>query len=60
VEHDEQIDLGVFYSRFIRPGSGTANVVAEVENSAGEACLSQLLGAIERNQHEPIRGGSRR
>jgi hypothetical protein len=34
-------------------------VVAEVENSAAEARLGRLLGAIERNQHEPISGGSR-
>ena len=60
VESDEQIDLGAFYSQFIRPGRGTANVVAEVENSTAEARLSRLLGAIERNQHEPVPGGSRR
>jgi len=59
VEYDEQINLGAFYSQFIRPGRGTANVVAEVENSAAEARLTRLLSAIERNQHGPTRAGSR-
>jgi len=59
VEYEEQIDLGIFYSQFIRPERGTANVVAEVQNSAAEARLSRLLSAIESNQHGPMRAGSR-
>jgi hypothetical protein len=60
IESDEQIDLAIFYGEFIRPGRGTANVVAEVENTAAEARLSQLLGAIERDQHAPMPGGAGR
>jgi hypothetical protein len=59
VEDDEQIDLGMFYSQFIRPQRGTATVVAEVENSAAEAHLSHLLSAIERDQHAPMHGEAR-
>lgn len=59
VDREEQIDLGTFYSQFIRPGRGTANVTAEAETPAAKARLSRLLSAIERNQHGPMRGGSR-
>lgn len=53
---ERQIDFGTFYNEFIRPGRGSANVIAEVENSAAEAHLSGLLSAIEENRHSPGRG----
>ncbi|MGB8277713.1 MAG: hypothetical protein WCF20_07265 [Methylovirgula sp.] len=53
---ERQIDLGTFYNEFIRPGRGSANVIAEVENSAAAAHLSGLLSAIEENRHSPGRG----
>ncbi len=53
---EQQIDLGTFYNEFIRPGRGSANVIAEVENSAAGARLSGLLSAIEENRHSPVRG----
>jgi hypothetical protein len=56
VEEEQQIDLGTFYSQFIRSGRGTASVTAEVENSAAEARVTRLLEAIENNSHAP-RGG---
>ena len=59
VEGEQQIDLGTFYSQFIRPGRGTASVVAEVENPAAEARVASLLDTIEKNRHGPDRGGSR-
>ena len=50
-ETEQQIDLGTFYNTFIRPGRGTANVVAEVDSVSARRSLSRLLSAIERNQH---------
>jgi len=50
-ETEQQIDLGTFYSTFIRPGRGTANVVAEVDSPSARRSLSRLLSVIERNQH---------
>jgi len=59
VEGEQQIDIGSFYSQFIRPGRGTASVTAEVENAAAEARMTRLLEAIETNRHGPDRDGSR-
>jgi hypothetical protein len=56
---EQTIDLGTFYSEFMRPGRGTASVVAEVEDSAAEGRLNKLLNAIETNRHAPGRGGSK-
>lgn len=49
---EQQIDLGTFYKEFIRPGRGTANVTAEVENSAARDRLTSLLNEIEQNRHD--------
>jgi hypothetical protein len=57
---ERQIDFGAFYNEFIRPGRGSANVIAEVENSAAAARLSDLVNAIEENRHSGDRGRSRR
>jgi hypothetical protein len=54
---EEEIDLDAFYDEFIRPGRGSANVVAEFENPAGERHLADLLRTIERNRHGPDRRG---
>jgi len=51
VEAEQPIDLHTFYEEFIRPGRGIANVVAEVEDEAAEARLTELIGSIERNRH---------
>ncbi len=56
---ERQIDFGIFYNEFIRPGRGSANVIAEVENSAAGARLSGLLSAIEENRHSPDCGSSK-
>lgn len=56
-EGEEEIDLDTFYDEFIRPGRGSANVVAEFEDAAGERHLADLLGTIERNRHGPDRPG---
>lgn len=48
---DEEIDPGAFYEEFIRPGRGTANVTAEVEDSAAKARVTRLLASIETNRH---------
>lgn len=50
-ETEQQIDLGTFYSTFIRPGRGTANAVAEVDSPSARRSLTRLLNTIERNQH---------
>ena len=52
---DEEIDLDAFYDEFIRPGRGSANVVAEVEDSAAERRLADLISTIERNRHGSVR-----
>jgi len=58
-EGEQRIDLGTFDREFIRPGRGSANVVAEVENSAAKARVSRLLSAIERDRQSPHLGSSR-
>ena len=50
-EGEEEIDLDTFYGEFILPGRGSANVIAEVEDSAAERRLAELLSTIERNRH---------
>ena len=50
-EAERQIDIGSFYNTFIRPGRGTANVVAEVDRPSARAAVTRLLNAIERNRH---------
>lgn len=55
---EQAIDLGTFYSEFIRPGRGIANVIAEVEGPAARARLTRLLGTIEKNRHVPDRGAT--
>jgi hypothetical protein len=52
---EQQIDVGAFYKEFIRPGRGTANVIAEVEGEEGRAHITRLLDAIESNRHAPTR-----
>lgn len=50
---EQAIDLGTFYSEFIRSGRGVANVVAEVDDPAARQRLTRLLAEIERNRHVP-------
>lgn len=50
-EAEQQIDIGTFYSAFIRPERGAANVVVEVESPSGRANVKRLLDAIESNRH---------
>ena len=52
-EGEEKIDLATFYSKFIRPGRGISNVIAEVENAQAKARMTRLLHAIDRNRHVP-------
>ncbi len=54
-ETEKQIDLGTFYSTFIRPGRGTANVVAEVDSPTARINVTRLLNSIERNRHAAAR-----
>jgi len=54
-ETEQQIDIGTFYSTFIRPGRGTASVIAEVDGPAARANVTGLLADIERNRHAPER-----
>jgi hypothetical protein len=55
-ETEQQIDLGTFYKEFIRPGRGSANVIAEVADPAGKEHLARLINAIETNRHGANRG----
>jgi len=48
---EQNIDLDSFYREFIRPGLGTANVSAEVENQAAQARVNAVIDQIERNYH---------
>ncbi len=48
---EQQIDIGTFYNAFIRPGRGTANVVAEVDGPSARANVARLIETIERNKH---------
>jgi hypothetical protein len=52
-EGEEEMDLDTFYDEFIRPGRGSASVVAEFEDAAAERRLAALLSTIERNRHGP-------
>ena len=51
VESDEEIDLDEFYKEYIRPGRGSATVVAEADDPEAGARITYLLNAIERDQH---------
>lgn len=50
-ETERQIDLGTFYSMFIRPDRGIASVVAEVEGSSARVHVTRLLKMIEQDRH---------
>ena len=51
VENEEEIDLDEFYKEYIRPGRGSATVVAEADDPEAGARIKYLLNAIERDQH---------
>jgi hypothetical protein len=55
-EAEGQIDLGIFYNEFIRPGRAVANVIAEAEHPAAKKHLDRLIEAIETNRHGANRG----
>jgi len=55
---EQTIDLGTFYSAFIRPGRGIANVFAEVEGADARAHVTRLIETIEKNRHVPGRRAS--
>ena len=50
-EGEQPIDLGVFFSEFIRPDRGLATVSAAVEGPAARRRLDRLLAMIETNRH---------
>lgn len=52
-EGERSIDIGTFYSEFIEPGRGFADVTAEADGSVGVAHLSTLIDAIGRNLPAP-------
>jgi len=56
-EIEQQIDLGTFYSTFIRPERGIANVVAEFDGPAARTKITKLLATIEQSR-EAGRGSS--
>ena len=56
---EQRIDIGTFYSAFIRPGRGTANVIAQVDSPSARTSVNRLINTIERNQHAVERGPSR-
>jgi hypothetical protein len=53
VEDEHAIDLETFNSLFIRPERGIATVVAQADDAAAEARLSNLLASIETDRHGP-------
>jgi hypothetical protein len=52
-EEERQIEVDTFYSEFIRPGRGVANVFAEAADETAEARVEQLVTNIEQNRHGP-------
>ncbi len=56
---EQRIDPGTFYSEFIRPGRGIANVIAAVEDEAAKVHVDRLVSAIETNRHGQTRAGTR-
>lgn len=48
---EQSIDLSMFYHDFLRPGRGTASIMAEVESPDGETHLMRLLTSIETDSH---------
>jgi len=50
-EGEQAIDLDTFDKEFIRPGRGTASVIAQVESPAAETHLARLIDMIEANRH---------
>lgn len=52
-EGEEEIELDAFFDEFVRPGRGTANVIAEVDGPAANQHMTRLLETIESNCHEP-------
>jgi len=58
-EMEQQIDIGTFYSTFMRPGRGTASVVAEVDGPSARDHVTRLLDLIERNRHAAAAGSSK-
>lgn len=48
---DRQMDLGTFYSQFIRSGRGIATASAEVRDAVAEQHLKNLLDAILVDRH---------
>ena len=50
-EAEQPIDLGTFYSEFIRPGRGNASITGEIEGPAAKDHLTRLLQTIEQNRH---------
>jgi hypothetical protein len=58
-ETEREIDIGTFYSEFIRPGRGDANVTAEAADPAARARLAKLFRDIETNRHEAGRRASK-
>lgn len=57
---EHAIDLGTFAKEFIRSGRGTASVVAEVQDDAAKARLSELISAIETDRHAVPAGRAKR
>ena len=48
---EQQIDLGTFYSEFVRTERGNMTVNAEVTDPAAGARLARFLEAVETNRH---------
>ncbi|MGO9006683.1 MAG: hypothetical protein ACLQIQ_08950 [Beijerinckiaceae bacterium] len=59
-EGEQRIDLGTFYNEFIRPGRGSADVIAQVEGPEGRTHVTRLLNEIETNRHNTGRGAPKR
>lgn len=49
----EQIDVQTFYSEFIGPERGIANVEADVADDAAAERLARLVSCVETNRHDP-------
>jgi hypothetical protein len=54
---EEDLDLESFFEEFIRPGRGTATIVANAQTPAAKERLSFLLADVIRDRHDSNSGG---
>lgn len=54
---EDDLDLETFFEEFIRPGRGTATIVANAQTPAAKERLSFLIADVIRDRHDSNSGG---